>query len=137
MKQLGFFVELLQNLFLFAKLTSWKDTHKHNVPAKDTTNLVPIVQDNLDQTKLEDSKRGCCRLWNESLSFKSNYYKKFFHIFSNFFEWRMRFDITREKLSLPRTVQFCCRLSSYIPRLSWEFWIENVQAFKSLLKLSI
>ena len=57
MKQLGVFVELLQNLFLIAKLTSWKDIHKHNVPAKDTTNLVPIYQDNLDQTKLEDSKR--------------------------------------------------------------------------------
>ena len=55
MKQLGGFVELLQNLFLFAKLTSWKDTIKHNDPAKNTTDLVPIYQDKT-KLKLEDSK---------------------------------------------------------------------------------
>ena len=33
-----------------------RDTHKHDDPAKDTTDLVPIYQDNLNQTKLEDSK---------------------------------------------------------------------------------
>ena len=134
MKQLGVLVELLQNLFLFAKLTSWKDIHKHNVPAKDTTNLVPIFQDNLDQTKLEDSKRGCCRLWNESWSFKFNFYKKFITFLAISFKWKITFGIPREKLSLLRSYHFHCRLCSYIPRPNWEFWIENV---KSWLKLSV
>ena len=33
-----------------------RDTNKHNDPAKDTTDLVPIYQDNLTKLKLEDSK---------------------------------------------------------------------------------
>ena len=51
------FVELLQILFSFFKVNKLeRDTNKHNDPAKDTTDLVPIYQDNLNQTKLEDSK---------------------------------------------------------------------------------
>ena len=52
----GIVVELLQILFLFKVNKLERDAHKHNDPAKDTTDLVPIYQDNLNQTKLEDSK---------------------------------------------------------------------------------
>ena len=50
------FVELFSDFIsFFAKLTSWKDTIKHNDPAKNTTDLVPIYQDKT-KLKLEDSK---------------------------------------------------------------------------------
>jgi hypothetical protein len=52
----GIVVELLQILFLFQVNKLERDTHKHNDPAKDTTDLVPFYQDNLNQAKLEDSK---------------------------------------------------------------------------------
>ena len=77
-------VELLQILFSFAKLTSWKETNKHIDPAKDTTDLVPIYQDNLNQTKLEDSKEVAAGS-EMSLQFKYNCYKKSFTFFINFF----------------------------------------------------
>ena len=52
----GIVVELLQILFLFKVNKLERDTNKHNDPAKDTTDLAPIYQDNLNQTKLEESK---------------------------------------------------------------------------------
>ena len=57
------FVELLQIFIPFRKVNKLeRDTNKHIDPAKDTTDLVPMYQDNLNQTRLEDSKRGSCRL---------------------------------------------------------------------------
>ena len=62
-KQLGVIVELLQIFILSRKVNKLeRDTNKHIDPAKDTTDLVPMYQDNLNQTRLEDSKRGSCRL---------------------------------------------------------------------------
>ena len=52
------FVELLQILFSFFKVNKLeRDTNKHNDPAKDTTDLVPIYQDNLTKLSSKILKR--------------------------------------------------------------------------------
>ena len=103
-KQLGVFVKLLQNFIPFRKVNKLeRDTNVHIDPAKDTTDLVPIYQDNLDQATLKDSKEVAAGS-EMSLQFKYNCYKKFFTFLAISLNEKYRLTLHEKNYHLLRTV---------------------------------
>ena len=98
------FVELLQIFILYRKVNKLeRDTNVHIDPAKDTTDLVPIYQDNLDQATLKDSKEVAAGS-EMSLQFKYNCYKKFFTFLAISLNEKYRLTIHEKNYHLLRTV---------------------------------